>query len=117
MRPDRIVISPGPGRPEDAGITVELIRGSAAASRCSASASATRASARPSAADVVRAPTLMHGKVSSVQHDGRGVFAGVSQPFVAGRYHSLIVSDPPPDALEISARTDDGIIMGLRHRE
>ena len=59
----------------------------------------------------------MHGKMSSIQHDGRGVFAGVSQPFVAGRYHSLIVADPPPDALEISARTDDGIIMGLRHRE
>ena len=67
--------------------------------------------------DVVRAPVLMHGKVSSIQHDGRGVFAGVSQPFVAGRYHSLIVADPPPDALEITARTDEGIIMGLRHRE
>jgi anthranilate/para-aminobenzoate synthase component II len=59
----------------------------------------------------------MHGKVSSVQHDGRGVFSGVSQPFTAGRYHSLIVSDPPPAPLEISARTDEGIIMGLRHRE
>ena len=67
--------------------------------------------------DVVRAPVLMHGKVSSVQHDGRGIFAGVSLPFVAGRYHSLIVADPPPDALEVSARTDEGIIMGLRHRE
>jgi anthranilate/para-aminobenzoate synthase component II len=62
--------------------------------------------------EVVRAPVLMHGKVSSVQHDGRGVFAGVSQPFVAGRYHSLIVADPPPESLEISARTDEGSSWG-----
>ena len=67
--------------------------------------------------EIVRAPVLMHGKVSSVQHDGRGVFAGVSQPFVAGRYHSLIVADPPPEVLEVCARTDEGVIMGLRHRE
>jgi anthranilate synthase/aminodeoxychorismate synthase-like glutamine amidotransferase len=65
---------------------------------------------------VVRASQLMHGKVSSIQHDGRGVFSGVSQPFVAGRYHSLVVAEPLPDVLEISARTDDGTIMGVRHR-
>jgi anthranilate synthase/aminodeoxychorismate synthase-like glutamine amidotransferase len=59
----------------------------------------------------------MHGKVSSVQHDGRGVFRGVSQPFVAGRYHSLIVGDPLPDVLEAAARTDDGTLMGVRHKE
>jgi anthranilate synthase/aminodeoxychorismate synthase-like glutamine amidotransferase len=59
----------------------------------------------------------MHGKTSSLEHDGRGVFAGVTQPFVAGRYHSLVVSEPVPDVLEVSARTADGIVMGVRHRE
>jgi anthranilate synthase/aminodeoxychorismate synthase-like glutamine amidotransferase len=66
--------------------------------------------------EVVRAPQLMHGKLSSVQHDGRGVFRGVTQPFTAGRYHSLVVADPLPEALEAAARTDDGTIMGVRHR-
>jgi anthranilate synthase/aminodeoxychorismate synthase-like glutamine amidotransferase len=65
---------------------------------------------------VVRAPQLMHGKLSAVQHDGRGVFRGVTQPFTAGRYHSLVVADPLPEALEAAARTDDGTIMGVRHR-
>jgi anthranilate/para-aminobenzoate synthase component II len=59
----------------------------------------------------------MHGKTSTVRHDGRGIFSGVSQPFVAGRYHSLVVADPPPAPLEISARTEDGVIMGLRHQD
>jgi anthranilate synthase component 2 len=66
---------------------------------------------------ICRAPSLMHGKTSSLEHDGRGVFAGVTQPFVAGRYHSLVVSEPVPDVLEISARTADGVVMGVRHRE
>ena len=117
MRPDRIVISPGPGRPEDAGITVDLIRGFGSRVPVLGVCLGHQGIGQAFGGSVVRAPTLMHGKVSSVQHDGRGVFSGVSQPFVAGRYHSLIVSDPPPDALEISARTDDGIIMGLRHRD
>jgi anthranilate synthase component 2 len=67
--------------------------------------------------EVVRAPVLMHGKTSTVQHDGRGVFAGVSQPFVAGRYHSLVLAEPAPPVLEVSARSEDGVVMGLRHRE
>jgi anthranilate synthase/aminodeoxychorismate synthase-like glutamine amidotransferase len=117
MCPDRIVISPGPGRPEDAGITIDLIRGFGSRVPVLGVCLGHQGIGHAFGGAVVRAPTLMHGKVSSVQHDGRGVFSGVSQPFVAGRYHSLIVSDPPPDALEISARTDDGIIMGLRHRE
>jgi anthranilate synthase component 2 len=117
MRPDRIVISPGPGRPEDAGITVDLIRGFGKRVPVLGVCLGHQGIGHAFGGTVVRAPMLMHGKVSSVQHDGRGVFSGVSQPFVAGRYHSLIVSDPPPDTLEISARTDDGIIMGLRHRE
>ena len=116
-KPDRIVISPGPGRPEDAGLTVDVIRQFGRRIPIFGVCLGHQGIGHAFGGDVVRAPVLMHGKVSSVQHDGRGVFTGVSQPFVAGRYHSLIVADPPPEALEISARTDDGIIMGLRHRE
>ncbi len=117
MKPDRIVISPGPGRPEDAGITIDLIRELGRRIPVLGVCLGHQGIGHAFGGEVVRAPVLMHGKVSSVQHDGRGIFAGVSQPFVAGRYHSLIVADPPPDALEVSARTDEGIIMGLRHRE
>jgi len=117
MQPDRIVISPGPGRPEDAGITVEVIRRLGPSVPVLGVCLGHQGIGYAFGGDVVRAPVLMHGKVSSVQHDGRGVFSGVSQPFTAGRYHSLIVSDPPPASLEISARTDEGVIMGLRHRE
>ncbi len=117
MRPDRIVISPGPGRPEDAGISVDLIRRFGERTPVLGVCLGHQGIGYAFGGDVVRAPVLMHGKVSSIQHDGRGVFAGVSQPFVAGRYHSLIVADPPPGVLEIAATTDDGIIMGLRHRE
>ena len=106
-----------PGRPEDAGITVDVIRQFGRRVPVLGVCLGHQGIGHAFGGEVVRAPVLMHGKVSSVQHDGRGVFAGVSQPFVAGRYHSLIVADPPPEALEISARTDDGIIMGLRHRE
>jgi len=117
MQPERIVISPGPGRPEDAGITVEVIRRLGPSVPVLGVCLGHQGIGYAFGGDIVRAPVLMHGKVSSVQHDGRGVFSGVSQPFTAGRYHSLIVSDPPPAPLEISARTDEGIIMGLRHRE
>ena len=112
MKPDRIVISPGPGRPEDAGITVDVIRQLGRRTPVLGVCLGHQGIGHAFGGEVVRAPVLMHGKVSSIQHDGRGLFAGVSQPFVAGRYHSLIVADPPPDALEISARTDEGIIMG-----
>ena len=117
MAPDRIVISPGPGRPEDAGITVDVIRALGARVPVFGVCLGHQAIGYAFGGDIVRAPVLMHGKVSTVQHDGRGVFEGVSQPFVAGRYHSLVVSDPPPAPLEISARADEGTIMGLRHRE
>jgi anthranilate synthase/aminodeoxychorismate synthase-like glutamine amidotransferase len=66
---------------------------------------------------VVRATLLMHGKVSPIQHDGLGIFRGISQPFTAGRYHSLMVAEPVPDVLEITARAPEGTIMGIRHRE
>jgi len=117
LRPTHIVISPGPGRPEDAGVTVDTIRRFGPHTPLLGVCLGHQGIGLAFGGAVVRAPQLMHGKVSSVQHDGRGVFRGVSQPFVAGRYHSLIVADPPPAVLEISARTDDGIIMGLRHRE
>jgi anthranilate synthase component 2 len=117
LAPDRIVISPGPGRPEDAGISVEVIRSVGQRIPVFGVCLGHQAIGYAFGGEVGRAPVLMHGKVSSVQHDGRGVFTGVSQPFVAGRYHSLVVNEPAPAALEVSARTEDGIVMGLRHRE
>ena len=117
LAPDRIVISPGPGRPEDAGISVDVIRRYGPRIPVLGVCLGHQAIGYAFGGEVVRAPVLMHGKVSAVKHDGRGVFSGVTQPFVAGRYHSLVVADPVPNGLEISARTDDGVVMGLRHRE
>ena len=117
MHPTHIVISPGPGRPEDAGISVDVIKTMGRRVPLLGVCLGHQAIGYAFGGDVVRAPLLMHGKTSSVQHDGRGVFHGVSQPFVAGRYHSLVVADPAPDTLEVAARTDDGVVMGLRHRD
>ena len=117
MRPSKIVISPGPGRPEDAGITVDVIRRMGQTTPLLGVCLGHQGIGVAFGGSVVRAPQLMHGKVSSVDHDGRGVFRGVSRPFTAGRYHSLVIADPLPDALEAAARTDDGTIMGVRHRE
>jgi anthranilate synthase/aminodeoxychorismate synthase-like glutamine amidotransferase len=116
LAPSRIVISPGPGRPEDAGVSVEVIRRFGERTPILGVCLGHQGIGIAFGAAVVRAPQLMHGKVSAVQHDGLGVFRGVSQPFVAGRYHSLVVADPLPDALEAAARSEDGTIMGLRHR-
>src|SRR5256885_10969714 len=91
MAPDQIVISPGPGRPEDAGISVDVIRRFGPTTPILGVCLGHQGIGHAFGGEVVRAPVLMHGKTSSVRHDGRGVFAGVSQPFVAGRYHSLIV--------------------------
>ena len=117
MNPDRIVISPGPGRPEGAGISVDVIKrfgpGRPVLGVCLGHQSIGIAFG----GEVVRAPELMHGKTSAVQHDGRGVFRGVTQSFTAGRYHSLVVAEPLPAVLEAAARTDDGTIMAVRHRE
>ena len=115
--PDRIVISPGPGRPEDAGVSVEAIRTFGPRVPVLGVCLGHQAIGYAFGGTIARAPTLMHGKTSTLEHDNRGVFAGVAQPFVAGRYHSLVVAEPAPDALEVSARTADGIVMGLRHRE
>ena len=116
LKPDHIVISPGPGRPEDAGISVELIRRFGPGTPVLGVCLGHQGIGIAFGGQVIRASQLMHGKVSSIQHDGRGVFQGVSQPFTAGRYHSLVVAEPLPDVLEIAARTDDGTIMGVRHR-
>ena len=117
LGPSHIVISPGPGRPEDAGVSVDVIRRFGPKTPTLGVCLGHQGIGIAFGGEVVRASQLMHGKVSSVQHDGRGVFKGVSQPFVAGRYHSLVVAEPLPRELEASAHTDDGTIMGVRHRD
>jgi anthranilate synthase/aminodeoxychorismate synthase-like glutamine amidotransferase len=116
MGPDRIVISPGPGRPEDAGISVEVIRRFGVRIPVLGVCLGHQGIGLAFGGSVVRAPQLMHGKTSTIHHDGAGVFRNVSQPFAAGRYHSLMVSQPLPPDLELAAQTEDGTVMGLRHR-
>jgi anthranilate synthase/aminodeoxychorismate synthase-like glutamine amidotransferase len=116
MQPDRIVISPGPGRPEDAGISVEVIRRFGVHVPILGVCLGHQGIGVAFGGDVVRAGELMHGKTSTVHHDGAGVFRGVTQPFSAGRYHSLVIAQPLPPALELSAQTEDGTVMGVRHR-
>jgi anthranilate synthase/aminodeoxychorismate synthase-like glutamine amidotransferase len=116
LKPDRIVISPGPGRPEEAGISIDVIRRFGPTTPLLGVCLGHQGIGIAFGGAVVRAPELMHGKVSTVQHDGQGVFRSVSQPFSAGRYHSLVIADPVPQELEACARTDDGTIMGVRHR-
>lgn len=119
LAPERIVISPGPGRPEDAGVTVPLIRQCAATIPILGVCLGHQAIGQAFGGRIVAAPVLRHGKRSPVQHDGRGVFAGLDHPLDAGRYHSLCVAESDwPAALEIVARSaDDSTVMGLRHRE
>ncbi len=117
-KPDRIVISPGPGRPEQAGVTMDVIRTLSASVPILGVCLGHQAIGAAFGGRVVRAGVPMHGKTSTIAHDGRGVFAGIDGPFLASRYHSLIVADDGlPADLEVTARTqDDGIVMGLRHR-
>jgi len=116
-RPDLVLISPGPGRPEDAGISTEVIRSIGGEIPILGVCLGHQAIGQVFGGDVVAAPTLMHGKTSPIDHRGEGVFAGLPNPFTATRYHSLVV-DPlsVPDVLEVTAETADGVIMGLRHR-
>jgi anthranilate synthase/aminodeoxychorismate synthase-like glutamine amidotransferase len=116
MAPDAILISPGPGRPEDAGLSNELIRGYAGRLPIFGVCLGHQCIGQVFGGDVVRAPEIMHGKTSLIRHEGTGVFAGLPNPLEATRYHSLVVTNVP-DVLEITAQTDDGIVMGLRHRE
>jgi anthranilate synthase/aminodeoxychorismate synthase-like glutamine amidotransferase len=115
--PDAVLISPGPGRPEHAGISVEVVHALAGEIPILGVCLGHQAIGMAYGGTIVSAPTLMHGKTSSVHHDGVGIFAGLPDPFVATRYHSLVVDpDSVPDELEVTARTADGVIMGLRHR-
>ncbi len=118
LAPDGVLISPGPGRPETSGIICEAIPAFAEAGvPVFGVCLGLQAIGHVYGADVVRAPQLMHGKTSPVEHDGVGVFAGLPSPLTATRYHSLVL-DPAtvPDTLEVTARTADGVVMGARHR-
>jgi len=117
LRPERIVISPGPGTPDDAGISMQVIERFGSKVPILGVCLGHQSIGQAFGGRVVRAPKLFHGKSSRLKHDGRTVFAGLQQDIDVGRYHSLIVDEQGlPDCLEISARTHDGIIMGLRHR-
>jgi anthranilate synthase/aminodeoxychorismate synthase-like glutamine amidotransferase len=119
IRPDAVLISPGPGRPRDAGLSNETIRhfgerGVPVLGVCLG----LQCIGELYGGQVVRAPHVMHGKTSEIRHDGAGVFAGLPSPLTATRYHSLVVDrDSVPAVLEITAESDDGLVMGLRHRE
>lgn len=115
--PDAVLISPGPGRPESAGVSLQVVDELAGEIPILGVCLGLQAIGQAYGTAIVAAPTLMHGKTSSVHHRGEGVFAGLPDPFVATRYHSLVV-DPTtvPDVLEVTATTAEGVIMGLRHR-
>jgi len=117
MNPAAILISPGPGRPEHAGVSLEVIRSCGATIPILGVCLGHQAIGQAFGARIVHGTTLMHGKVSLVHHSGTGLFEGVPNPFEATRYHSLVV-DPSsvPEELVITAETSDGVIMGLRHR-
>jgi anthranilate synthase component II len=117
LRPSHVVISPGPGTPDEAGITLELIRKLAGRTPVLGVCLGHQAIGQVFGGKVVRAGQVMHGKVSTVRHDAKGVFASLPDEFVATRYHSLVVEKASlPSCLEISAHSEDGEIMGLRHR-
>jgi anthranilate synthase/aminodeoxychorismate synthase-like glutamine amidotransferase len=118
LRPQAVVISPGPGTPDQAGVSLDLIRRCTGRIPLLGVCLGHQALGQAFGGAVVRAPRLMHGKTSEIHHDGRSVFSGLPQPFTATRYHSLVVDRASvPECLEVSAWTDDGIVMGLRHRQ
>ena len=115
--PDAIVLSPGPGRPEDAGITCMVIEDLGGEIPILGVCLGHQAIGQVFGGEIVAAPTLMHGKTSQIHHEGTGVFTGLPDPFTATRYHSLVI-DPTtvPEVLEVTATTADGVIMGVAHR-
>ena len=118
MAPERIVISPGPGSPKDAGISVETIRRFAGHVPLLGVCLGHQCIGEAYGAVVAGAGEIKHGKMSQITHDGKGVFAGLPNPFAAVRYHSLaIVPETLPDVLEVSARSESGVIMGVRHKQ
>ncbi len=117
MAPEGILISPGPGRPADAGITEELIRTLGPTIPVLGVCLGHQAIGEVYGGKITYAPSLMHGKTSEVSHGGQGVFSGLPSPFTATRYHSLVVDRASiPSSLEITAETSDGVVMGLRHK-
>jgi anthranilate synthase/aminodeoxychorismate synthase-like glutamine amidotransferase len=118
LAPERILLSPGPCTPQEAGISIDLIRRFAGTTPILGVCLGHQAIGAAFGGDVIRAPKLMHGKTSEVEHDGKTIFDGIGSPMTCTRYHSLIVSEKNlPEDLEVSARTADGTIMGLRHRK
>jgi anthranilate synthase component II len=118
LEPDAVLISPGPGRPEDAGLSNDVIRHLAGRRPVLGVCLGHQCIGQVYGADIVRAPEIMHGKTSLIRHRQTGVFAGLPNPIEATRYHSLVVDrDSVPPELEITAETDDGTVMGLRHRD
>ncbi|MBL78172.1 MAG: anthranilate/aminodeoxychorismate synthase component II [Acidimicrobiaceae bacterium] len=118
LAPDAVLVSPGPGRPEDAGISTAVIRWAAGRLPVLGVCLGHQCIGAAWGGNVVRAPEVMHGKTSFIDHEGAGVFAGLPSPLEATRYHSLLVERSSlPDELEVTASTDDGLIMGLRHRD
>jgi para-aminobenzoate synthetase component II len=117
LQPNGILLSPGPGAPDDAGVTLDVIRRLSGKIPIFGVCLGQQAIGQAFGGKVIRAPRLMHGKTSPIEHDGRSIFEDIPSPFEATRYHSLIVEEATlPNCLEVSARTADGEIMGLRHR-
>ena len=117
LLPTHLVISPGPGRPDDAGVSLDMIAAFAGVAPVLGVCLGHQSIVQQQGGEIVRAERLMHGKTSTIRHDGKTLFEGISQPFVVGRYHSLCArTDSLPDTLEITAETDDGVIMGVRHK-
>jgi anthranilate synthase component II len=118
LSPDAVLVSPGPGRPEDAGLSNDVIRHMAGRVPVLGVCLGHQCIGQIYGGSVVRAPQVVHGRTSLVHHDGRGVLAGLPNPFEATRYHSLVVERAGlPQELEVTAETDDGVVMGLRHRQ
>ncbi len=118
MRPAKIVVSPGPCTPSEAGVSVDVIRRFSGEIPILGVCLGHQAVGQAFGGRIVRAPSLVHGKISAIRHDGRTIFRGLADPFDATRYHSLVIEpDSLPDCLEVSAWTEDGVIMGVRHRE
>ena len=118
LEPDAVLISPGPGRPEDAGMSTSIIRWAAGRIPVLGVCLGHQCIGAAWGGNVIRAPEVMHGKTSRIHHEGAGVFAGLPSPFEATRYHSLLVERSSlPGEFEVTASTEDGLIMGLRHRD
>jgi anthranilate synthase component II len=118
LQPDGILISPGPGRPEDAGISLQLIAQLGSKIPILGVCLGHQSIGQVFGGNIVAAPTLMHGKTSPIYHGSLGVFAGLNSPFTATRYHSLVIEpETIPDTLEVTAWVEDGTIMGVRHRD